>query len=247
MKKVIPKKINLEKEIVLYGFLNKEINMPEYKISKTKGISVKQPITSSKDQYEFLKRVYGRKIELQEQLIILFFDQAGFVVGYYKHTIGARNRVLLDTSMILGIALKSGCLGFTVSHNHPSGVASPSQADIDMTKAISKASKTVGVRFYDHIIVAKDRYYSFYDVSHSALSGVDNKVNDNYSFEDKVRLKILENIKKVTKQNNPKVFEILNTEKGYIWVEKKIIDLVVNNGIKINSAIPFIELELGDE
>jgi len=60
-------------------------------------------------------------------------------------------------------------------------------------------------------------------------------------------LKILENIKKVTKQNNPKVFEILNTEKGYIWVEKKIIDLVVNNGIKINSAIPFIELELGDE
>ncbi|MFN7098349.1 MAG: JAB domain-containing protein, partial [Gammaproteobacteria bacterium] len=38
-------------------------------------------------------------------------------------------------------------------HNHPSGVATPSQSDIQLTKELNTALKHIGVRLLDHFIV----------------------------------------------------------------------------------------------
>jgi len=46
-------------------------------------------------------------------------------------------------------------------HNHPSGVASPSKADINLTLKIIEACKTIDVQVHDHIIVAGNSIYSF--------------------------------------------------------------------------------------
>ena len=46
-------------------------------------------------------------------------------------------------------------------HNHPSGDATPSRADIQMTKAIVEIAKPVGIAVHDHIIVGKDGHASF--------------------------------------------------------------------------------------
>jgi DNA repair protein RadC len=61
--------------------------------------------------------------------------------------------------------LTSGAEGFIVVHNHPSGKASPSDADKDLTKAISKAANLFDgdLTFIDHVIVGNGQYYSFYD------------------------------------------------------------------------------------
>lgn len=47
-----------------------------------------------------------------------------------------------------------------ISHNHPSGIALPSGADIAATKKISSALKLINVKLYDHIIVADNDYVS---------------------------------------------------------------------------------------
>jgi len=49
-----------------------------------------------------------------------------------------------------------GCL----VHNHPSGDPTPSQADIQMTKAIIDIAGPLGISVHDHIIVGKNGHAS---------------------------------------------------------------------------------------
>src|SRR5215469_2986868 len=56
--------------------------------------------------------------------------------------------------------------GFVLVHNHPSGDASPSSADIKLTKTIGKGARILGLTFLDHVIVGQPiadalGYYSF--------------------------------------------------------------------------------------
>ena len=46
-------------------------------------------------------------------------------------------------------------------HNHPSGVAEPSQADVRITERIKIALGMIDVRVLDHFIVTGDEMYSF--------------------------------------------------------------------------------------
>jgi DNA repair protein RadC len=42
-------------------------------------------------------------------------------------------------------------------HNHPSGIAEPSQSDSDITKTLTNALRLIDVRVLDHFIIgAKD-------------------------------------------------------------------------------------------
>ncbi len=45
-------------------------------------------------------------------------------------------------------------------HNHPSGDPTPSQADIQMTKAIIDIATPLGISVLDHIIVGKNGHAS---------------------------------------------------------------------------------------
>ena len=51
-----------------------------------------------------------------------------------------------------------------IIHNHPSGDATPSKADISMTNAIQDAGDQLGIKLHDHVIVAKGGTSSFRDM-----------------------------------------------------------------------------------
>jgi DNA repair protein RadC len=50
-------------------------------------------------------------------------------------------------------ALQHNAAAVILAHNHPSGIAEPSQADIQITKRIQSALQLVDIRVLDHIIV----------------------------------------------------------------------------------------------
>ena len=56
---------------------------------------------------------------------------------------------------ILSIINNIGEIGGLV-HNHPSGDPTPLRADIQMTQAIIKVAKPLGIAVHDHIIVGRD-------------------------------------------------------------------------------------------
>ncbi len=45
-------------------------------------------------------------------------------------------------------------------HNHPSGDPTPSKADIEMTREVAKAARTLGIELHDHLIIGRGRQTS---------------------------------------------------------------------------------------
>jgi DNA repair protein RadC len=46
-------------------------------------------------------------------------------------------------------------------HNHPSGDPTPSREDVEMTRRVAEAAKTVGVVVHDHVVIGRRGHYSF--------------------------------------------------------------------------------------
>lgn len=82
----------------------------------------------------------------------------------------ARNRLLYDREIVRG-SLESAsvvprdvlrrCLlddaaAFVLYHNHPSGDPTPSRDDVDFTRALAAATRQVGIRFLDHVVVGRE-------------------------------------------------------------------------------------------
>ena len=57
-------------------------------------------------------------------------------------------------------ALYAGASSIILAHNHPSGVALPSRADVQATVQVRDALKRLDIRLIDHIIVADGDYVS---------------------------------------------------------------------------------------
>jgi len=225
---------------MLYGF-RKDVQIPEIRLRFNKGKTFER-IDSSKKAYEFLKKVYGRDIGIQEQIVVMYMDNSNNVLGYYKHTVGTPVSAMADIPMILGIALKSLSRSFIISHNHPSGNRQPSNADNQLTKQLSKAAKLMNINLLDHIIATKDSsYYSYGDNGNSSLGILGKAVS---SVEDQLRLEIAKQLKKVKQKNAPRIFKKLKAKGGYLEIENRIIQMVVRDGITPSACIPQIEVEL---
>lgn len=62
---------------------------------------------------------------------------------------------------ILSALTQCNALGAVITHNHPSGIARPSGEDIALTNSISALLDGVGIKLYDHVIVAPTETFSF--------------------------------------------------------------------------------------
>ena len=69
----------------------------------------------------------------------------------------------VDLRKLLSLGMKFKSSSAILAHNHPSGVALPSQDDLQTTRVIAKALASVGVHLIDHIIVADGDYVSLAD------------------------------------------------------------------------------------
>ena len=58
-------------------------------------------------------------------------------------------------------ALHHNAAAVILAHNHPSGVAEPSQADLRITQRLVDALQLVDIRVLDHIIIGADHPLSF--------------------------------------------------------------------------------------
>lgn len=71
---------------------------------------------------------------------------------------------------VVSALTQCGALGALITHNHPSGSAKPSAEDIALTNSIAQLLTGMGIRLYDHIIVAPAEAFSF---SRGGLLGMD--------------------------------------------------------------------------
>lgn len=62
---------------------------------------------------------------------------------------------------VVKIALSANAAAVIFAHNHPSGVAEPSNADKTITRTLRQALALVDIRVLDHVIIGDGKAYSF--------------------------------------------------------------------------------------
>jgi DNA repair protein RadC len=60
---------------------------------------------------------------------------------------------LIDLGSVFRTAVIADASYIVVMHNHPSGEASPSEADIQVTQALKRAGEIIRVEVLDHVIM----------------------------------------------------------------------------------------------
>lgn len=97
----------------------------------------------------------------QESLWVLGVDVKNRVMLKECLFVGGVSESVVDLKILFKRLIVSGCSGFVVVHNHPSGEVEPGDDDRGETGRILSASKILDIRFLDHVIVGGAGYYSF--------------------------------------------------------------------------------------
>ncbi len=110
------------------------------------------------------RQAYGQVKDLRrarkEHLVALYLDAQNHLIARETISIGSLNTTRTHPREILQPAIACSALGFILVHNHPSGSLTPSQDDVDFTRAIKRASEIIGIGLYDHLIVSPNGFVS---------------------------------------------------------------------------------------
>ena len=105
----------------------------------------------------FAELLLGQKRELLYEACL---DGKGKLLSCRCITKGTVTSSPLQVRQVVENALYSGADSVLLAHNHPSGVALPSQADVVVTRQVREALAPLGIVLRDHIIVADRDYVS---------------------------------------------------------------------------------------
>ncbi|MBR0794419.1 DNA repair protein RadC [Bradyrhizobium jicamae] len=96
----------------------------------------------------------------KEQFRLLFLDKRNQLIADEVQQTGTVDHTPVYPREVIKRALELSATALILVHNHPSGDPTPSQADVQMTKAIIEIAKPLGIAVHDHIIVGKNGHAS---------------------------------------------------------------------------------------
>lgn len=104
--------------------------------------------------------------EEQEVLLLLMLNQRGRLLREKYIFKGTVNTSLVSPREIFLEAFSARAVQIILLHNHPSGDASPSREDLQVTKRIKEAGMLLGITLTDHIIIGEHTYVSLREKNH---------------------------------------------------------------------------------
>ena len=96
----------------------------------------------------------------KEQFRILFLDKRNQLIADEVQQTGTVDHTPVYPREVIKRALELSATAILLVHNHPSGDPTPSQADIQMTRAIIDIASPLGIAVHDHLIVGKNGHAS---------------------------------------------------------------------------------------
>lgn len=101
----------------------------------------------------FLKKFIG---VINETVYLALADSAGRLIYIGKISEGNLNKSHIYVRKLISTVLQHNAKYAILSHNHPSGIALPSQSDIETTKKLKSILANLDIILIDHIIVANN-------------------------------------------------------------------------------------------
>jgi len=96
----------------------------------------------------------------REHFIAVFLDTQSKVIGINTVSVGTLTESLVHAREVFKGAILANAASIICAHNHPSGIASASPADISVTRKLVEAGRVLGILVEDHIILGAESFVS---------------------------------------------------------------------------------------
>lgn len=100
-------------------------------------------------------------ISQKEHFLAITLNGGHDIIKIHVVSVGTLNQTLIHPREVFREAIQENAAAIIFCHNHPSGNVEPSEEDIAATKNLVAVSKILGIPVLDHIIIEKEKYYSF--------------------------------------------------------------------------------------
>lgn len=114
-------------------------------------------IRTAKDVFEY---VSDMRILPKEHLRGIYLNAHHKVIHDEVISIGTVNTNIIHPREVFKPALEYSAAAVILVHNHPSGEAAASPADVEVTEQLVAAGKLLGISLLDHVVVTKDGFQS---------------------------------------------------------------------------------------
>lgn len=96
-----------------------------------------------------------------EVFAVLLLDNRHRIISYEELFHGTIDGASVHPREVVKTALRHNAAAVILAHNHPSGVAEPSQSDQSITQRLKEALALVDIRVLDHFIIGDQECVSF--------------------------------------------------------------------------------------
>lgn len=100
-------------------------------------------------------------LEEREVFGVILLDNQHGVLGFQRLFYGTIDSASVYPREVIKAVLNANAAAVILAHNHPSGYAEPSQADIALTRHLKASLATVDVRLLDHLVIGGTEITSF--------------------------------------------------------------------------------------
>lgn len=122
-------------------------------------VEAKTVLKSWTQLLDYLRLNMGHK--QNEEFHVLVMNKNLELIAEEKQQEGTIDHTPIYTREVVKRALELGAHSIILAHNHPSGDVNPSKADIDITKSVINAARSLGIEVHDHLIIGANKHFSF--------------------------------------------------------------------------------------
>lgn len=95
-----------------------------------------------------------------EHFYALYLDASGRLIQAEELATGTTTTMLVDAREVILRGVSRGACALVIAHNHPSGLARPSETDVSLTQRIERMAADFEMRLVDHLIVARGSVFA---------------------------------------------------------------------------------------
>jgi DNA repair protein RadC len=96
----------------------------------------------------------------KEHFVAFYCNSRSVLIEREIISIGTLDASLVHPREVFEPALRHGAASIVVAHNHPSGDASASPDDLEVTRQLRHAGKLLGIELADHVVVSRNAWAS---------------------------------------------------------------------------------------
>jgi DNA repair protein RadC len=105
----------------------------------------------------------------RECFVVLFLNTRRRVKGHQLLTMGTADTLLVHPREVFRLAIITSSSALVLMHNHPSGEATPSSADIAVTRDLIRAGQLLKIEVLDHVIIGRPSHVSLRELGYFSM------------------------------------------------------------------------------